>query len=67
MTLQPYIYCDNDGCLEKHYLTLNQDVQGKWCVGYVEFTNHTAHVALNDFDTIAEALAAMEDQLYADE
>lgn len=61
--LPAYVY--GDCCKEKHYLSLNRDITGKWSIGYVEFAEHTAigGLALNDADTIEEAAVRMEHAL----
>ena len=57
--LPSYLY--GDCCKEKHFLTVNRDIQGKWSIGYVDFTNHEAiaNLALNDSDTLEEAAQRM--------
>jgi hypothetical protein len=58
--LPAYIYCDNPECdYERHYLTFNRDIQGKWSVGYIEFLHHSAVYAENGFDTLEEAIDAV--------
>lgn len=60
--LPVYLYCDIDECKDRHFVTVNRDVHGKYTIGYVEFTNHTAigGLALNESDTLEEAVARMQ-------
>jgi hypothetical protein len=51
--LPPYLYCDD--CPNKHYLSLNKDVQGKWSIGYVEYESHQGIYTANEFRSINEA------------
>lgn len=59
--LPSYIYCKV--CDQKHYLSFNRDIQGKYSVGYVEFENHTAILAENGFDTLEAAVDFIEKEL----
>lgn len=60
--LPVYLYCDDEQCSAKHFITVNRDIAGKYIIGYVEFENHTAIVglALNESDTFSEAVARMD-------
>lgn len=51
--LPAYLYCPD--CDEKHFLSLNKDIHGKWSAGYVDFENHTAVATTNNSDTLEEA------------
>ena len=57
--LPSYVYCPD--CSNKHFLTLNRDIQGKWTIGYVEFEEGQAisGLALNGSDSVSEACARM--------
>jgi hypothetical protein len=57
--LPNYIYCNE--CSYPHLLVLNRTMTGKWSIAYVDFQNHLAiaGLALNDSDTIREAVARM--------
>ena len=57
--LPSYIYADC--CSGRHYLTLNKTVQGKWCIGYIDFDTGGAvfGLAFNDFPTISAAAIVM--------
>lgn len=60
--LPPYLYCDDTDCYEKHFLTLNQDIQGNWVIGYMEFIEGgcIAELAINNSVTIEEAIEKMK-------
>jgi len=55
--LPAYIYCDD--CPEKHFLTFNRDIQGKWCIAYAEFVQGTAIFPMNDFTSLETAAQVM--------
>jgi hypothetical protein len=40
--LPAYLYCDQESCDLKHYLTFNRDIQGKWNAAYVEYEAYEA-------------------------
>lgn len=58
-----YVYCEAPGCEQKHYLSLNKDIQGKWSIGYMEFETHTAIYGENGFNSIEEATDWVEQEL----
>lgn len=63
--LPPYLYCDEPMCKDqRHYLTFNRDIQGKWCVGYVEFLYHTGINTGNSYDTLEAAIDAVAHELH---
>ncbi len=59
--LPAYIHCDD--CGERHYLSLNRDVQGRWSIGYVDFAGGEAIHGMNGFKSINDALKAMKLEL----
>lgn len=60
--LPPYLYCDDPGCDNKHFLTFNRDIQGKWTIGYVEFETggSIAELSFNGSDSIEEAVTRVK-------
>lgn len=63
--LPPYLYCDDLYCGQKHYFNLNRDIHGRWSIGFVEYLNHSAIHAANEFNTPTEAVKALEEELNA--
>lgn len=59
--LPAYLHCDD--CDERHYLSVNKDIQGKWSIGYVEYATHTAIHTANSFETIDEAAKSLKEYL----
>lgn len=63
--LPPYLYCDVDGCFDRHYLTLNRDVQGRWSIGYIAYMPERGigELCENSFTSINEASRWLSDAL----
>jgi len=51
--LPAYVHCDD--CGERHYLTFNKDIQGKWSIAYVEYESELGFHYGNGFETLEEA------------
>jgi hypothetical protein len=68
--LPSYVYCDLDDCGYRHFLSLNRDVQGKWSIGYVAFTDNgelaIAELCLNGFDSIDSAAREISKRIRGD-
>lgn len=60
--LPVYLYCDDEQCGLRHYITVNRDISGKYIIAYVEFKNNRAiaGLAFNGSDTFSEAVARMD-------
>lgn len=55
--LPAYIHCSD--CGNRHFLSLNKDIHGLWCIGYVEYETHTALLGMNECKTVSEAVVRM--------
>lgn len=58
--LPSYIHCNN--CTNRHYLTLNKDIHGRWCIGYTEFETWGTieELAIGDMESVEEACRKMK-------
>lgn len=51
--LPKYLYCDD--CDLRHFLTLNRTLNGKWTIGYTEWTNGGSIFGINGCSDIPDA------------
>lgn len=60
--LPVYLYCEDPECTNKHFVSVNRDISGKYIIGYVEFDNYgcIGDLALNGSDTLEEAVTRMQ-------
>lgn len=58
--LPHYVYCNLEGCNNRHYLSFNRDVQGKWSVVYIAFETNMACLFVSDAASLEEGATRMK-------
>jgi hypothetical protein len=60
--LPPYLYCKQPDCDcggERHFLSFNKDIRGRWVIAYVNFETECGIFAGGGFPTLSAAVEAM--------